>query len=165
MQAAFMMGRYFVARSSAIFRTMAARVVQGVSDQILWASIAASMAIFTSFSETLWKVASTCLWSCGHTTVPMSPVRISLPPMMIGMSRTVFHCRSSSASRAMRSGEPARYGLTGSLAGTGKLRMALFMVISVLCYSDYKYTQKSHYSLTFKTSPASRATVSFQSSV
>ena len=61
MQAAFMIGRYFVARSSAILRTMAARVVQGVSDQILWAFIAASMAIFTSFSPTLWKVASTCL--------------------------------------------------------------------------------------------------------
>ena len=60
-EAAFMMGRYLVASSSAIFRTMAARVVQGVSDQILWASIAASIAIFTSFSPTLWNVARTCL--------------------------------------------------------------------------------------------------------
>ena len=53
MQAAFMMGRYFVASSSAIFMTMAARVVHGVRLHSFQASMAASTAISTSLRPTL----------------------------------------------------------------------------------------------------------------
>ena len=53
MVAAFMMGRYLVASSSAIFITMAARVVQGVRLHSCQAFMAVSMAISTSFLPTL----------------------------------------------------------------------------------------------------------------
>ena len=53
MVAAFMMGRYFVASSSAIFITMAARVVHGVRLHSCHAFMAASTAISTSFFPTL----------------------------------------------------------------------------------------------------------------
>jgi hypothetical protein len=34
----------------------------------------------------------------------------------------------------MRSGEPSRYDLTGSLAGTGKLRIALFIAVLLFVF-------------------------------
>jgi hypothetical protein len=64
------------------------------------------MACVTCFDDALCQSASTCRWSCGITDCAVSPVRISLPPMMRGISIRSFAISLSRSLSAFFSGEP-----------------------------------------------------------
>ena len=64
------------------------------------------MASSTRSGVVSWYRARTWEWLCGDRTSAILPVRISLPPMMIGISTISFDWRSSSASSAVRSALP-----------------------------------------------------------
>jgi hypothetical protein len=61
-------------------------------------------------------------WSCGITDCPVRPVRISLPPMMIGMSSFSPAICFRRAFSSARSGVPGAYDRLGSFTGGGTRR-------------------------------------------
>ncbi len=106
MVAAFKVARQVVASSSAAFNSTAARSSHGQRDHSRWACAAASMACATCSFEALCQSARTCRWSCGMTAWAVSPVRISLPPMIRGMSRRSAAIDRRRAFSSAFSGEP-----------------------------------------------------------
>jgi hypothetical protein len=104
--AALSVGRHGPASSSAALRKMAARSSHGQRDQSSRALAAAAMACSTCSGRALCTSASTWPWLWGITAWPRLPVRISFPPMTMGMSTRSLLMLMSRAFSAAFSGEP-----------------------------------------------------------
>jgi len=84
-------------------------------DQSRCASALDLIAAFTSSGRALCHVAVTWACLCGDVAFSISPVRISLPPMISGISGHSFSIAARRDFSAARSGEPGAYDLMGSL--------------------------------------------------
>jgi hypothetical protein len=104
--AAFSVVRHGPDRSSAARRKTAARSSHGQRCQSFQASPAAAIARSTWAGPALCTSARTLALLCGSTAWKVSPVRISSPPMMDGMSSRSLRISASRRLRASRSGDP-----------------------------------------------------------
>mmetsp|Transcript_35646 Transcript_35646/g.63698 ORF Transcript_35646/g.63698 Transcript_35646/m.63698 type:complete len:256 (-) Transcript_35646:206-973(-) len=106
MTAAQSSARYFVLSKSAALRKIAMRCSDGYRSHSFFASRATAMADWMTSGVALWYVHSTCWWFVGIVCLPMSPVRISLPPTTHGMSGHSAFSRFMASRRAARSEDP-----------------------------------------------------------
>ena len=98
--------RHGPASSSAARRKTAARSSHGSRCQSSQACAAEAIAPSTSVAPALWTSPRTWSLSCGMTDSKVSPVRISSPPMMHGISRRSALSSAMRPSSSARSGEP-----------------------------------------------------------